>query len=59
MAKAKEWEAREKFFQDKIATLEGKAKEQEDSHVFEVDELKGVLAAKMKEVGNLEGEATE
>ena len=56
--KAKEWEAREKTFQDKITTLEGKGKEQEDSHAAEVAELKGAaLAAKVKEAENLEGEA--
>ena len=43
----KEEKVKEKSFQDYIATLEGKVKEQVDFYATEVAELKEALAAKM------------
>ena len=39
--------------------LEGKAKEQEDSHATAVFELEEALTAKDKEIEDLQGKATE
>ena len=59
LAKEKESGSREKFFQEKIDALEGKLKEQEDSHAAEVAELQEALATKVKVAKNFEGEVVE
>ena len=59
LAKEKEWGVKEKSLQDKVALLEAKAQEQEESHVVEEAEHKEALTIKVKEAVNLEGETVK